>query len=315
MKVLVVASHPDLKNSTANKTILDYLAKNATNLTIRHLDTLYPNFKIDIDAEQEALKAADIIVLQFPFYWYSTPALMKLWIDQVWNWGFAYGHAGDKLKGKFLIPSITVGGPQESYSPNGYNHFSVEQFLRPLEQTAYLAKMYYEAPIYTHRNFYIKGVWNSKKAVSIQATEQAQQVIDRILSIANGPKERIHQFVYQWFKHFDVLDENGYFVQYLDKEVKMKFPDSELLTGHEGFHTWYNQTKSNLKGTTIHNVKKVSIDATDNHQFKVALTVELLATTVQDEKLHITVDEFWLVQWNYNSQHPSILEYWVTLND
>ena len=52
---------------------------------------LYPDFKIDVAEEQKHLAAADRIILQFPFYWYSTPALLKQWQDDVLTYGWAFG--------------------------------------------------------------------------------------------------------------------------------------------------------------------------------------------------------------------------------
>lgn len=72
-------------------------------LVIHRLDERYPDFNIDVEAEQQALVQAEVIVLQFPFYGYSVPALMKKWLDDVFSFNFAYGPKGDKLKGKDVI--------------------------------------------------------------------------------------------------------------------------------------------------------------------------------------------------------------------
>ncbi|MEH8026365.1 NAD(P)H-dependent oxidoreductase [Gallibacterium anatis] len=60
-------------------------------------------------AEQNRLMQADTIVLQFPFYWYSYPALLKKWVDEVFVYSFAHGSTGDKVKGKKLVMSFTTG--------------------------------------------------------------------------------------------------------------------------------------------------------------------------------------------------------------
>ena len=74
--VLVISGHPNLKRSYANITILDELQKLIPNVEIRKLDELYPDYKFDIEAEQSALLKADVIVFQFPTYWYSCPGIM-----------------------------------------------------------------------------------------------------------------------------------------------------------------------------------------------------------------------------------------------
>lgn len=75
MKTLIISGHPDLSTSVANKVILDELEKALPGAEIRKLDQLYPTANIDVEAEQKALLAADLIVWQFPFWWYSLPWL------------------------------------------------------------------------------------------------------------------------------------------------------------------------------------------------------------------------------------------------
>jgi glutathione-regulated potassium-efflux system ancillary protein KefG len=84
--------------------------------------------------------------LQHPFYWYSTPPLVKQWEDLVLEHGWAYGTGGTALHGKRLLSAISAGGPQRAYCAEGYNRFSVRQLLAPLEQTARLCGMEYLPP-------------------------------------------------------------------------------------------------------------------------------------------------------------------------
>ncbi|MTI11805.1 NAD(P)H-dependent oxidoreductase, partial [Sansalvadorimonas verongulae] len=168
-KVVVISGHPDLERSYTNTIILDELQKKADDIEVHKLDELYPDYQINVEAEQKALLEADAIVLQFPYYWYSVPALMKKWIDDVFSFNFAYGPEGDKLKGKHFILSLTVGGPEESYDPLGYNHFTIEETLRPLQQTAYLAGMVFQKPVYSHGMVYIPGVYNKLEDVQEKA--------------------------------------------------------------------------------------------------------------------------------------------------
>lgn len=161
-RVLVISGHPNLSESNTNKIIVESLRSHIDNIEVRQLDDLYPHYDIDVPREQQALIEADIVILQFPFYWYSVPALLKKWIDDVFCYDFAYGSRGDKLHGKDVILSFTIGGPKESYNPLGYNHFPIEQLLQPLQQTAYLSGMNFHAPIYSHGMVYIPGVYNEQ---------------------------------------------------------------------------------------------------------------------------------------------------------
>lgn len=185
MKTLVILAHPNLSSSVANSVIVEEYKKHANDITIRHLDSLYNDYNIDVAAEQQALLAADTIVLQFPFYWYSAPASLKNWIDKVFTFNFAYGPEGDKLKGKNLIISTTVGGPKEAYNPLGYNHFQVRDLLLPFEQTAYLAGLKYHDPIFTHSCVYIPGVYNVKEEVEQRARNHAARVLETLEQLAD----------------------------------------------------------------------------------------------------------------------------------
>lgn len=114
MKTLIISGHPDLSTSVANKAILDELEKAFPDAEIRKLDQLYPTANIDVDAEQKALLEADLIVWQFPFWWYSLPWLMKKWLDEVFLHGFAHGSTG-KLGGKNCLYLLRQGTGRSLY--------------------------------------------------------------------------------------------------------------------------------------------------------------------------------------------------------
>lgn len=171
--ILVISGHPDLKASIANRTIIDELGKEVSNISVRRLDTLYPDYKFDIPAEQQALVDADVIVLQFPFYWYSFPGLLKKYIDDIFVHGFAHGSTGDKLQGKKLVLSFTTGAPTVAYTVDGPMHHTVEQFLPPMQQLAALCGMEYVEPIYSNGMIYIPGVHDEAAKAEIIHTASA----------------------------------------------------------------------------------------------------------------------------------------------
>lgn len=147
--VLLTLAHPALERSRANRALAK-AAKGLEGVTFHDLYETYPDFAIDIEAEQERLLAHDVIAVQFPLYWYATPALLKEWFDLVWLHGFAYGLDGNALAGKRLFAACTTGGAAKAYHAHGYNRFSMDEFLRPLEQTAYLCGMVWETPFVVH---------------------------------------------------------------------------------------------------------------------------------------------------------------------
>ena len=148
-RILIVSGHPDLNDSFANKTILEELSKLLPHAESVYLDKLYPDFKIDVMAEQERLLRADIIVFQFPLFWYGAPSLLHRWVEQTFVHGFSHGHTGDKLKGKQLVLSFTSGAPEDMYRHGGLQNYPIEDFLPPYKQLANLCGLQWEGYVYS----------------------------------------------------------------------------------------------------------------------------------------------------------------------
>jgi len=129
-KIKIISGHPTLENSTANKTILGVFEKE-NNISITKLIETYPNYEINVESEINQLLKADVIVLQFPFYWYGVPAILKMWIDSITT-SLVYGTNKGGLKGKTFILSTTTGGPEESYQASGHNKYTMKELLLPL---------------------------------------------------------------------------------------------------------------------------------------------------------------------------------------
>ena len=144
-KILLLFAHPSQHRSEVNLPLVEACA-GIDGVTLVDLYAEYPSLCIDIECEQNRLREHDIIVFMFPLYWYSTPAILKEWQDLVLEYGFAYGHDGTALQGKLAICAITAGGPEDAYKASGYNHYSIREMLRPIEQTVTLCGMTYLAP-------------------------------------------------------------------------------------------------------------------------------------------------------------------------
>jgi putative NADPH-quinone reductase len=183
-RVTIIFAHPFYEQSVANKEIITLLQKERPEYDIRNLHQLYPDFRIDVKREQEALLHSDVIVFQFPFFWYTVPAILKQWMDTVLEHGFAFGSNGDKLMGKHFIISTTIGGVKESYTFLGYNHFRVEDYLKMFQQTASLTGMRYETPIYEHGMRTIGGGADVPD-VKRRAANQAKRLIKTIDEITD----------------------------------------------------------------------------------------------------------------------------------
>ncbi|WP_116202532.1 NAD(P)H-dependent oxidoreductase [Amycolatopsis circi] len=97
----------------------------------------------DIETEQRKLVQCDALVLQFPLWWYSMPAIMKGWFERIYAYGFAYGvgehsdtHWGDRfgegaMSGKRAMTVVTTGGWESHYSGRGVNG-PIEDLLFPI---------------------------------------------------------------------------------------------------------------------------------------------------------------------------------------
>ncbi|MFN3996524.1 NAD(P)H-dependent oxidoreductase [Algoriphagus sp.] len=177
-KILILFAHPKYEHSDANQALINAIS-NLENVQIRDLYELYPDFNINVQEEQEALFQHDVIIWQHPFYWYSCPPLMKQWIDLVLEYGWAYGPGGVFLKNKYIFNAITSGGAEEVYSREGRNRFSIEEFLRPFEQTAYLCNMRYLP------SFQIGGTHKISKS---ELYEKAAEYRNLILELRDSEK-------------------------------------------------------------------------------------------------------------------------------
>ena len=176
MKVLVLHAHPRSTGSVVQKAMLRAIA-GLEGVSLVDLYALYPDLAIDVTAEQQRLLAHDLIVLQHPFYWYSSPAIIKEWQDLVLENGWAYGPGGTKLAGRFLMSAISTGGSEAAYHREGKNRFEIGELLSPFNQTAYLCSMAYLAPFVIH---------SGRRLPAAELTSQAEAYRDLIVGLRDG---------------------------------------------------------------------------------------------------------------------------------
>ncbi len=150
-EILVLVAHPQLEHSRVTRTLMRAAAGAAAQrVAVRDLYALYPDYLIDIAAEQTLLEAARLVVWLHPIHWYSLPPLMKLWLDDVFVFGWAYGPGGTALRGKDLWLAASTGGTAAAYRPDGYNRYFFDAFMHPHEQTAALCGMRWLPPLVLH---------------------------------------------------------------------------------------------------------------------------------------------------------------------
>lgn len=94
-------------------------------------------FAAEIEAEIAKMEAADLMIWQFPLWWFGLPAMLKGWVDRVFAMGRTYGngHIYDtgKFRGKRAMLSLTTGGPQPTYVRGGFNG-DLDAILRPVQR-------------------------------------------------------------------------------------------------------------------------------------------------------------------------------------
>ncbi|NQZ48770.1 MAG: NAD(P)H-dependent oxidoreductase [Moritella sp.] len=134
-RILVLLAHPSIETSRVNHALFSAAATHEQ-VTSVDLYKQYPDFNIDVVAEQARLLDHDIVIFLFPTFWYSTPALLKEWQDKVLEYGFAYGSSGDKLHGKKLLCVTSAGSPISAYQHAESSDLIIRDLLLPLERMA-----------------------------------------------------------------------------------------------------------------------------------------------------------------------------------
>ena len=148
--ILVVLAHPYPGRSRACAALVEAI-RDLPDLEVRSLYDLYPDFDVDRAAEQAALARAGLVVWLHPIFWYTAPALMKHWFEEVLVRGFAYGPDGSTLKGKDVLWTATTGGDDVAYGAEGRHKRAFEDFVPVVEQTARYCGMNWLPP------FVVKG--------------------------------------------------------------------------------------------------------------------------------------------------------------
>lgn len=147
--IYLVAAHPHWRDSRVTRRLFE-AARALDHVDGVDLYASYPDFHIDVAAEQARLSAAQLVVWLHPIQWYAMPALHKLWLDEVFAHGWAYGRSGNALRGKDLWLVTSTGGAESAYHPQGYNRYFFDAFLPPYEQTAALCGLRFLPPLVLH---------------------------------------------------------------------------------------------------------------------------------------------------------------------
>jgi glutathione-regulated potassium-efflux system ancillary protein KefG len=172
-RVAVLFAHPALEKSRVNRRLAEAV-RTLERVTFHDLYEAYPEFDIDLEHEQRLLDSHDVIVFQHPFYWYSTPALLKEWEDLVLEHGWAYGTDGYALRGKKALSAITTGGSEAAYAKQGDDGFTMNDLLLPIEQTFRLCHMDYLPPFVVH------GTHRLDENAIVEQAKQYRRVVEAL---------------------------------------------------------------------------------------------------------------------------------------
>ena len=179
--ILVLAAHPNLAHSRVTRELMRSAAGSALagRVQVRDLYALYPDYLIDVAAEQRALAPARLVVWLHPLHWYGMTPLLKLWLDAVFGFGWAYGPDGRTLAGKDLWLATSTGGTEDAYRPGGTNRHFFDAFLPPYEQTAALAGMRFLPPLVLH---------GAHRATDAEIAAHAAVFADRLATYPDWPE-------------------------------------------------------------------------------------------------------------------------------
>jgi NAD(P)H dehydrogenase (quinone) len=95
------------------------------------------SFTPDLEDEMRKVEGCDLMILQFPLWWFGLPAILKGWVDRVMAMGRTYGHGkiyeSGQFRGKRALLSLTTGGPAQAYVKGGFNG-DMDAILRPIQR-------------------------------------------------------------------------------------------------------------------------------------------------------------------------------------
>jgi NAD(P)H dehydrogenase (quinone) len=94
-------------------------------------------FAPDLEAELRKLEACDLMIWQFPLWWFGLPGILKGWVDRVFAMGRTYGgehfYENGVFRGGRALLSLTTGGPASVYQKGGWNG-DLQAVLRPVQR-------------------------------------------------------------------------------------------------------------------------------------------------------------------------------------
>lgn len=177
IQTLILHAHPYPSRSVVTRALNQSLSS-LPGVSSRNLYELYPDFDIDVQAEQQALLQADLIIWLTPVHWYSVPALLKHWFEQVLTHGWAYGRGGQALQGKSAWWVASAGADTSAYTEQGMHGRAFKDYAVSIEQIATYCGMHSLPHWVVHGGHSLPDA--DKSAACLDVRQQWQAHIDRI---------------------------------------------------------------------------------------------------------------------------------------
>ena len=146
--ITLIHAHPYPRRSRASSALLAAV-RGLPGVEVRSLYDMYPDFDIDVAAEQAALERARLVIWLCPLYWYTVPAMLKHWFDVVLVGGWAHDEGGTALEGKECL-WVTTTGDLKKYAAEMPHGHPFDTFVPVVEQTARYCGMEWLEPFVLH---------------------------------------------------------------------------------------------------------------------------------------------------------------------
>ncbi|CAI2692495.1 flavodoxin family protein [Lactobacillus kunkeei] len=231
MKTLVLVSHPEYDNSMT-EAFLKQCQSDIENVDWVVLDNIQTDFNFDKEQEQQRLSQYDRILFQFPMYWYSAPALMKKYEDDVFTKNFIAFEQEGALKGKEMGIITTLGDPIKDYQVGGREGFSISELLKPYQAIAQRGQMEFLKPFVISQFAYMTDAQKQKLLIDYRSyltndnfdsftslqKWYIEQLSDLKDSLNDDKKEKMGILIDYLQSNYDQLDELKWEIDLIKKE-------------------------------------------------------------------------------------------------
>ena len=226
MKTLILISHPKFEDSGTQQ-FLKTSFYSLDDVKYQVIDELYGQSDgIDIEKEQSALKGFDRIIFQFPMYWYSSPASLKQFMDDVFTRNYIVANRSVKTKQLGIV--VTLGDAKADFQAGGSEQFTIYELLRPLQAFAHKAGMQYLKPLVVDQFGYMDPEQKEKLLIDylqylsaempLSLANREKWLVERLQSTKQGKSDEKQQAIDLVINSLEDQQNN---VESLKEDVKM----------------------------------------------------------------------------------------------